>query len=198
MHEDELNYLREAFRKSKNYASLWDWPDKRIKERGIVCDLLESILRVSGRREIKKVHSSEVDPPDCIGTAVNGGFVAFEVTELVDQKTVELNKTGKSVFKQWSPDELTTKLQEKIATKDLKEFHGGPFSKVVLVIHTDEPLLSHADCEKILRGKKFGPCKKITDIYIIFSDVLGREFYPFIQLDMMGLFDAKQPASLAA
>lgn len=115
------------------------------------------------------------DPPDCIGTTASGEHVAFEVTEFVDQETVKLNKAGKHAFKQWLPDELITKLQEKITAKDSKEFHGGPYSKVMLVIHTDEPLLSHVDCEKILRGKKFGPCKKIDDAYLIFSDVLGRE-----------------------
>ena len=65
------------------------------------------------------------------------------------------------------------------------------------MIHTDEPLLSYLDCDKILRSKKFGPCKKIEDVYLIFSDVLGREYHPFIKLDMVSLFEARQLANLA-
>ena len=196
MDEAELNQLREVFRKDKGYAPYWDYPDRPIKECGIVCDLLEAIENQSGPQEIRKVRPNKPDPPDCIGITAIGERVAIEVTELVDQETVELNKLGKHVFKQWLPDELTTKLQEKITAKDSKEFHGGPYSKVVLVIHTDEPLLSRADCEKILCGKKFGPCKKINDAYLIFSDVLCREFYPFIKLEIMELFDRKQAANL--
>ena len=186
-----LEQVWDAIQKSKGYASFWDWPDRRTKECGIVCDLLEAIENKTGPQEIRRVRANKPDPPDCIGTTASGERVAIEVTELVDQRTVELNQAGNRVLKEWSPHELRTKLQEIITAKDSKRFHGGPYSKTVLVIHTDEPLLSHMSCVGVLRRKKFTTCKSITDAYLIFSGACERGFYPFIRLETVPLFDLK-------
>ena len=47
--------LMDAKRKEKGYASFFDWPDKSVKERGIVCDLLDSIKAGSRCYNIKTV-----------------------------------------------------------------------------------------------------------------------------------------------
>ena len=61
--------------KCKVYASYWDWPDKELKERGIVCDLLEAI-EVSGEHHgIVSVRANRPDPPDCVGTKTNGELI---------------------------------------------------------------------------------------------------------------------------
>ena len=163
MDEAELNQLREVFRKDKGYAQFWDYPDRPIKECGIVCDLLEAIENQSGPQEIRKARPNKPDPPDCIGITASGERVAVEVTELVaNNQPVELNKLGERVFKQWSADELITKLQARITAKDSKEFHGGPYSKVMLVIHTDEPLLSTQIVRKFFAVRNLAHVKRLT------------------------------------
>ncbi|MGD0208562.1 MAG: hypothetical protein ABSC89_13255 [Verrucomicrobiota bacterium] len=186
------NIVETLLRASKGYASLRDWPDKKSKERGIVYDLLKSIKAEGGHHDILHVRTNKPDPPDCVGTVANGELVAFEVTELVDQKTVERNRLGQRAQKRWTPNELVAKVQEIIQGKDSKQFHGGPYSKVVLVIHTDEPRLRRFDdCKAILHNQKLGRCKQITDAYLLGSFVPRRKFYPFLRLQISGLLDRR-------
>src|ERR1035437_5716208 len=179
---DILPKILEARKKRKGYATFFDWPNKRTKERGIVCDLLKSIEDTEGYCEIKTVRANESDPPDCIGTTVDKKLVAFEVTELVDQKTVEMNRMGRQARKEWPPDKLLEKLKNIIRNKDSKTFHGGPYSKITLVIFTDEPEVRSADCDAILDGQILGQCRSITDCYLLLSYQPGRKFYPYFML----------------
>src|SRR5258708_1850155 len=140
-----------ALGKRKGYASFWDSPDKGTKERGIVCDLLASIEGKGGRHGIVSIRKNRRDPPDCVGTGENNEIVAFEVTELVDEETIRRNKKGQRsnqrkclcAFKEWTADALIEKIRNILKAKDEKRFHGGPYSRIVLIIHTDEPLLRH-------------------------------------------------------
>src|SRR3989442_8471353 len=88
--------LLDAAAKGKGYASFFDWPNKPVKERGIVCDLLESIRAENGAHGIAKLWSNpnRYQTPDIIARGMNGEAIAFEVTELVDQATVEQKKRG--------------------------------------------------------------------------------------------------------
>jgi len=49
MDEEELNHLgrllREAAKKDRGYASFHDWPNRELKEVGVVLDLFESLLQ---------------------------------------------------------------------------------------------------------------------------------------------------------
>ena len=69
---DILQAIHRARRRSKGYASFFDWPDKPIKELGIVRDLLDSIETDGGNHGIVKLHHHRPDPPDCVGTSANG------------------------------------------------------------------------------------------------------------------------------
>ena len=181
---DILQAIHRARRRSKGYASFFDWPDKPIKELGIVRDLLDSIETDGGNHGIVKVHHHRPDPPDCVGTSANGERTAFEVTEFVDEKAIVRNKRGENVLKEWGKRELTLKINSIVKNKDSKAYHGGPYSKLALVIHTDEPLLSDIGCNEILREQKFGPCQRITDIWLLFSYVPGRQSYPYLRLSI--------------
>ncbi len=178
-----IDAIRDARTKRKGYASFFDWPDKPVKEHGVVCDLLESIEAEGGHHGILKLRSHQPDPPDCVGTAASGERIAFEVTELVDQDTIKRNRRGENVWKEWTQDELLLKIEGIVRRKDSKTLHGGPYSKVVLVIHTDEPLLRQMPLGEILRDQKLFPCQKITDAYLLLSYQPGRESYPFFRLE---------------
>ena len=81
---EHIKILREKIPKLRHVHDFYDWPDKDIKERGIVEDALKSLnlefssLRGRGRR----------DPPD-VDAIVCNRRVGFEVTEFVDQKHIE-------------------------------------------------------------------------------------------------------------
>jgi hypothetical protein len=183
---DILPKIVEARQKRKGYASFFDWPNKATKEKGVVCDLLEAIDANEGSHGILKIRSNPFDPPDCIGTT-DGGFIGFEVTELVDLETIKMNRRGLRVRKKWTSGELLSKLREIVKAKDAKIYRGGPFSKIILVIFTDEPFVRSADCDSILHGQILGQCRNITDCYLLLSYQPGLKFYPYFKVEVSRL-----------
>ena len=174
----------EALKKQKGYASFFDWPNKATKEKGIVRDLLKAMEAKGEYHGVVKLKSNKPDPPDCVGVVENGELVGFEVTELVDQETVRKNRQGKRTRKKWTPNELLAKLREIVREKDSKKYHGGSYSKIILVIHTDEPFVRSADCDSILRGQLVGQCRQITDGYLLLSYKPRRKSYPYFKLEL--------------
>jgi len=155
--------------KEKGYASYWDWPDKATKELGVVRDLLGAIKAKEGQHGIRTLSCNKTDPPDCIGIGLNGEQIGFEVTELVDQATVEHNKHGHFDWKEWKSAELQAELASRLQDKDGKQLQNGPFERYIVVIYTDEPLLRCEDCADILRGHRFGPFQQIDEAFLLFS-----------------------------
>lgn len=188
--ELQLKFQAKAWsetKKIKKYASFRDWSEKAVKERRIVCDLLEAIEARCERHKVVKVKSVRFDPPDCIGRLLNGEFVGFEVTELVDQKTIEINRRGRRVWKEWTRRELLAKLRKIVRNKDSKIYHGGPYTSIILVIHTDEPLLRPTDFDSVLCDQAIFHCKQITDAYLLLSYNPGLKSYPYFKLKIARL-----------
>jgi hypothetical protein len=181
---DILPLILNARKKRKGYATFFDWPNKATKEKGVVRALLDAMDAKGESHGIAHLKTSPVDPPDCIGVLTNGELVGFEVTELVDQKTVEMNPRGRGAWKEWPSSELIEKLKQIARKKDSKHFQGGPYSKIVLVIHTDEPMVRSADCDSILRGQVFGRCRQITEVYLLLSYAPGLKAYPYFRLEV--------------
>ncbi len=179
--------LWEALDKQKGYASFFDWPDKAIKERSVVKDLLYALQieeRICWIRSLKSNPVRNV-APDCIGIDVGMRPIAIEVTELVDQATVERNRKGHADWKEWGTEEFRATIRSKLKNKDGKQLHGGPFDSYVVVLHTDEPLLSQKDCAAMLDDQKFGPFEKIKEAFLLFSHVPRRVSYPYIRLKLL-------------
>lgn len=60
-----IDDLKEKLKKVKKYAPFFDWPDKQIKERGILQSFIES-RELAGQSVWKNIRNSEIDPPDCV------------------------------------------------------------------------------------------------------------------------------------
>src|ERR1017187_6508092 len=121
-----LDLIMKARSKRRKYRSFFEWPDKAIKEKGIVCDLLEAMTANGEDPGIARIRASQSDPPDCTGVAKDGKLIAFEVTELVDEETIVRHEYGHDDWKEWSEEELLEKIQKIIKGKDAKNYHGGP------------------------------------------------------------------------
>ena len=128
----------------RRYAGFFDWPDKQVKERGIVHDWAASFFGFDDFpfQHLKSRHMNE-DPPDCEVTYPNGDKVGFEVTELVDEDSVMFWAQGKSSdYRLYEPAEISDLLDEILQEKDKKVYKGGPYASIYLIIHSDEPLIS--------------------------------------------------------
>ena len=198
--------LLEAVRRTRRYAGSFDWPDRRLKEIGVV----EVLLRAAGYTDtnpIRNLRSPDKDPPDVVGTDAAGREVAFEVTELVDEDAARMNAqldreeeakrfiaagidperahklaSMQGLVRVWEPSEVIETVQRILTTKDEKTWHGGPYPRVVLAIHTDEPALAPADYVSAFESHPFEKPTVITDAYVLFSYDPASEAYPVARL----------------
>ncbi len=186
MSTKRLDKVRQSVR--RGYATHFEWPDKQIKELGVVKEWLRS-MESRGEAAYSNPISALDDPPDCVVLDRGGRKVAVEVTELVSREAIEINQ-GKRwedhVYRDWRLNEVITKINDILQNKDGKTFKGGPYAKTILVIHTDEFRLL-IDREEVYEGyltsQSFGPVKQIDEAYLLFSyepDV----GYPYIRLPL--------------
>ncbi len=182
-----IDLIVEARSKRRKYAAFNEWPDKAIKEKSIVSDLLEAMTAQGDRHGIIQIRSNEPDPPDCVGICEDGKQIAFEVTELVDEDTILRHQYGETDWKEWNENELLSKIQEIIRDKDRKVYHGGPYSKIILLIHSDEPILRLSDILSFLGDQTVSQCKQITDCYLLLTYNPGLKAYPYFKLKIARL-----------
>jgi len=179
--------LSEMVKKLRKYAAFWAigaaLGDKRLDELGAVEGLLEG-MRVRGDIRYERPTVSPRDPPDCVAHTPAGDRVAMEVTDLIDEESVRRSQRDglTAVAHTWTHAELLAKLDERLRSKDGKALKGGPFERYVVVITTDEPMLSPEPVETWLSAASFGPFSSIDEAYLLFSyfpNHLGR---PYISL----------------
>jgi len=180
-----LQRLRAILAKTRKYSSFWEWPDKEVKERGIVRDWIAA----TAQNELTGVASTDRDPPDCIAHDGDGGTVGIEVTELVDQRAVEMNERATCledrVYCAWTLQSVTERIEEIIRHKDSKAVHGGPYARLVLVIHCDEPIVV-SPCFPLdaLGQHVFSQPERITEVYLLLSyrpDPPRQGYYPCVR-----------------
>jgi len=73
------------------------------------------------------------------------------------------------VFREWTVADLRQKLESLVRDKDSKTYHGGPYSKIVVVIHCDEPAVDEAMCAAALANFRVGGLKQVDEAYLMLS-----------------------------
>lgn len=173
-----IDELRRIASRQRAYASLREGGTKGEKELGVLNDLLASMESLGQRRYVDPALPT-ADPPDCTARTVSGQLVAVEVTEFVSQDAIEVNERTRRqlerrpgitemVMREWSGPEFLEHLNDILARKDTRTFKEGPYAETVVVIHTDEPLLTRHQCEQWLVGHSFGPFKTLTHGYFLY------------------------------
>jgi len=178
-----LNLIQESMRDRRRYASWFEGSrrEKSAKEVGIVNCLLES-FEEAGSCEYPNLRTSTLDPPDCLANTPDGALVGFEVRELVDQEVVELNKRGIAVYRDWTDSDVIDVIETILQEKDSKNYIGGPYEKLVLVVHTAESDLTHRELRPVLNSHAFTQTKKLHQVYVLFPYDPETKRYPYIQL----------------
>jgi hypothetical protein len=177
---DDLSDLRLMIEKMRKVNSYWDWPDKPVKELGIARDILPRAFK-----DVVDLRSREQgqDPPDC-ECSLDGRFSGVEVTELLDQETLERSIRGDRVYLEWDRQQFLSALQSRIDDKD-KPWKGDPYERRVLVIHTDECTLDRETVHRFLQGSTF-TTKLITNVVLGLSYHSGTGDAPVFQLILAG------------
>ena len=179
-----MEILREAIKRQRIHAPFFSWFDrspsgKAVAEKGIVESLLES-MEATGRAEYFGPRATGRDWPDCEANKSAGKTVAFEVTELVDAVAL----SHKTQPRQWSQDEIVTRLATILEKKDQRGFGAGN-DEMVLLIHTDEFYLDPIHIATHLSTHRF-PLRhqNLTRAFLLFgySPQLGH--CPYIELQL--------------
>ena len=176
----DIERLKEIWARTRKYASFFEWPEKEEKELGVVEELLPGLNALG--LGLHNLRVQRPDPPDCICDDPNGKPVAIEVAEIVCEEAARQNAQGKNVYRDWRPGELKATITSRLAEKDGKTFHGGPYSGIVVCLFTDEPALSLDFATNELSSVNFGPYKQIGTAYLLFRHDPGSQNYPVLPL----------------
>ena len=164
----------------------FDWDDRPVLERVTARMLLEY-----AGFQINGFASRDDDPPDCEGI-LNGKRAAIEVTRLNHEKARALNmkarkekKLEHEVFFSWERDDLLLKIQKLIDKKDrdVKRYSGCPYERYVLVMHTDEFVLTSDVVSEWLKHTTFKG-RFLTDVIVGLSHEPKIGGYPTFRLSL--------------
>ncbi len=187
-----LAKMRAARQRSRDYADFFAWViDRDVEESGVISSLVESMTS-SGINFYSNIRSRRRpnDPPDCEAVDLDGNRVAIEVTELVDGDAIRAFKEGRVYdWADWTREEFLLSLAERIAAKDkrypyLKEppYNGG----YVVVVHSDEPMLSRTTVEDYLESYSIPKPVHITRVILVLSYDPTIQRCPYFELAFNG------------
>jgi hypothetical protein len=189
--DSDLSILGRAVEEQRGHADFFSWHERDVAERGVAQALLENAGNEPGFPFSQlRSRMPNQDPPDCEALDCYGRRVAIEVTELVDPDSIVRARTDHSRrSRQVSPDALSwnrvlfvQRVGALLRSKDSKSLKGGPYEEYLVVIHTDEPELSHGVVLEWLSGHEFPAPAQIDRAYLLLSYDPASESYPVIRL----------------
>ena len=184
--------MRAARAKARGYADFYAWPiDRDLEELGVVSALAASLqaddaLFFSEARSRGRPH----DPPDCEAVTLDGARIAIEVTELVDGAAIRAYKAGARYdWADWDSGKFLAGIAEAIAAKDARFPHlkGAPYEGgYIIIIHTDEPVLSLDLVSMFLSGHHFHKPAHLSRAFLLLSYAPAQERCPYVELRFEG------------
>lgn len=180
--------LDQAGQKKRGYSDFFAWPvDRQLEEWAIVDSLKESLEKANaGFFNSLVARGRGNDPPDCEAMLFEGGKLGIEVTELVDADAIMAYKNGNTDhWAEWGEIKLIKSITQRLEVKDTsKNIKGGPYDLYMLVIHTDEPILSFDYTQPLLSKCPFGLYSLINRAFLLMSYDEKYQCCPFIELNI--------------
>ena len=163
-------YLENLPKSKRRHASFFDYPDKQVKELGIMNEFVVQLENM-GNAKIIDWEPGE-DPPDIKATDLNGNFIGIEITELVNQRAVEKEiQRNPEYYKEyfsWDEEKVRTKILDIVETKNRKlDRLPDRYRSIVLLIHTDEPFLSSDKLIDYLKSVPKPEDLVLSDCYVL-------------------------------
>jgi hypothetical protein len=175
--------LLELVKKKRRHAGFFHWPERRVGEQHIV-QLFSEAAHSAGEHGLTEIASTVIDPPDCEALGPSGERVGIEVTELVDQKLAG-QRPIKIRPKFWDVSEVVARINHIVRRKDLKCAHVTDFSKLILLVHTDEMFLRGYPGDEILEGLRaetFDAPNHFDEVVFMVSYDARVRTYPWVRL----------------
>jgi hypothetical protein len=187
-----IRQIKEAIAKSRGYADHYGWfPNRDLEEYGIVKAFCEALEKES--KSFLDINSIMMrgrgnDPPDCEAKDVDGNNVGIEVTELVDPAAIiAFRKENIYNWAEWDKDKLLNAINTRLDKKNTRtRIKGGPYSKYILIIHTDEPILNVDYANGLLNNYYFARRDLIDRAFLLISYDPRYKTDPIIELEFKG------------
>ncbi|MFZ3073305.1 MAG: hypothetical protein WA162_08680 [Thermodesulfobacteriota bacterium] len=145
----------------------------RSRDEKNVVECYSESVRILEGEGYSGIQSFKSDPPDCIGYDSTGSMVAFEVTELTDQDAERENdkKGQRQYYRDWDILDLAQAIKDRISDKDSKSYHAGPYKKILLIIYTDELVITEDMVKKAKALLDFNKCepRNLTEVIFLLS-----------------------------
>jgi hypothetical protein len=201
--ERDLEHVVAAFltaqKKRRGYADFFVSGYERTSVEFELARILTRFLRAEGLDVVRLRHRGEhEDPPDCELELPNGDLIGIEITELVDQETVERHvKAGMrgapfdiSDVAGWPSCRLVEGIRTRLEAKDIpaERRKGGPYARYIVLIPTDEPMIVYDMALQALQGFRF-EARAVDEAYLLISyhPTDGADFpegWPIIKIDV--------------
>lgn len=154
----------------RQHANHFNWHVKEIKEIGIAHDFFFQLENVA-EDKLVKIDNAE-DPPDVRVVTSTGKIMGIEITELVNEKAIELQikKDEGYVYEllKWDKEYTLSRIQEIINEKNkLCEQIPPDYHLRVLLIHTDEPKLRSRVIKEYIGDHQWPESPSFDEIYLL-------------------------------
>jgi hypothetical protein len=187
MTNDELLQTIQNLRSLKRqHASFYDWPEKQIKESGIIDEFLDPNNH-KGIHDYVSFSIPDNDPPDAIIYKNDDEEALLEITELVNQQAIESQINNDSTYlsesQKWLDRSYFEKqLNEIIQIKNQKcTALFNQTNNVQLLLHTDEVWLEAYYKKHFEAGVTIQP-HSFTNIWLMLSYSSNTKSHQIIQV----------------
>lgn len=188
--EAEIAALMCAARsKARGYAGFFEWRlDRDLEELGVLQYFSEALdADKAAFFHSERSRERPNDPPDCEAIDAEGRRVAFELTELVDGNAIKAFRAGRHYdWADWGEDAFVSALRGLVAGKDAKfpSLKGGPYpGGYMLLVFTDEPVLSRDEVGRYLAGQTFQVCH-LDRVFVILGYDPALQRCPYFELTL--------------
>lgn len=184
--------MRDAIKKSRGYATWWEWAPARPLHEHHVASVLSRFL--FGDDAVDALTFPNQDPPDVV-LPIAGLCIGIEVTEIIDPKAVETARYLKRKRDGWNPRDLAlanwpwpdwtdNRLQDAIGAaigvkdKKLAAVAGG-YAEIYLAMATDEPDVDVEQAARVV-GAMAAETTNIDRAFLLlgYNPAVDKGFYP--------------------
>jgi hypothetical protein len=150
----------------RGYAPEFEWHEQGQEERFVMRDFLTA-LKAKSELDFSNVRPFKPDPPDFIADATDGKTTAIELCEFVSEEAIRRTAKGENVMASWTDEQFFHAIERIIRGKDGKTFSGGPYSRIILIVPTDEPTITSEVVKRVFAARQFDKPRNITDAYLM-------------------------------
>lgn len=181
-----LSDLAKNDKKPRKHANFFEFWKKPVKETGIFEEFITKLEEHLGV-PIKSWKLADNDPPDIVAELENGQTIGVELTELVNKDAIDAQihkpEAYSGIALNFGADEALIKINSIIDSKSDKLRNVvSMYDQLILLIHTDEIMLTSATFVKSMQNHKLHSSNVFNSVHLMFSYEPASKSYPVVSI----------------